>query len=99
MTVLRVAYVAVLAGALLGLCGATESATFGAARAAMQEESAQGSWWSRRGFEVWIADQSDTRPGYGGQILIYEGDRLYRKNPEQASPAVRLDLGRLKPPC
>ena len=42
---------------------------------------------------MWIADQSDTRPGYGGQILIYEGARLYGKNPEEAPPAVRLDLG------
>ena len=25
------------------------------------------------GFEVWIADQSDTRPGFGGQLVIYEG--------------------------
>lgn len=46
-----------------------------------------------RGFEVWIADQSDTRPGHGGQILIYEGSRLYGKHPEQAKPSVRLDLG------
>jgi hypothetical protein len=52
-----------------------------------------GSASGKHGFEVWLADQSDTRPGYGGQILIYEGDRLYRKNPEQATPAVRLDLG------
>jgi hypothetical protein len=46
-----------------------------------------------RGFEVWIADQSDTRPGHGGQILIYDGARLYGKQPEQATPSVRLDLG------
>ncbi len=46
-----------------------------------------------RGFEVWIADQSDTRPGHGGQILIYEGARLYGKHPERAQPGVRLDLG------
>jgi hypothetical protein len=42
---------------------------------------------------VWLADQSDTRPGYGGQILIYDGDRLYGKNPHQAKPSLRLDLG------
>ena len=42
---------------------------------------------------MWIADQSDTRPGHGGQILIYEGARLYGKHPEQARPSVRLDLG------
>jgi hypothetical protein len=46
-----------------------------------------------RAFEVWIADQSDTRPGHGGQILIYEGARLYGKHPERALPSVRLDLG------
>ena len=27
-------------------------------------------------FEVWIADQSDTRPGFGGQLLIYRGADL-----------------------
>jgi hypothetical protein len=46
-----------------------------------------------RGFEVWIADQSDTRPGHGGQILIYDGARLSGKQPELAVPTVRLDLG------
>ena len=46
-----------------------------------------------RGFEVWIADQSDTRPGHGGQILIYDGASLYGRQPEQAQPSVRLDLG------
>lgn len=46
-----------------------------------------------RGFEVWLADQSDTRPGHGGQILIYDGARLSGKQPEQAQPSVRLDLG------
>src|SRR5262245_26664658 len=55
--------------------------------------SAHEFWPGKRGFEVWIADQSDTRAGYGGQILIYDGDRLYRKRPEQAVPVVRLDLG------
>ena len=32
------------------------------------------------GFEVWIADQSDTRPGFGGQLLIYDGSRLMGKH-------------------
>jgi hypothetical protein len=43
-------------------------------------------------FEVWIADQSDTRAGFGGQILIYEGAQLYRDG-AAATPIVRLDLG------
>jgi len=47
---------------------------------------------SRRGFEVWIADQSDTQPGFGGQLLIYEGSDLTRKNPTRAKPIARLDL-------
>ena len=43
-------------------------------------------------FEVWIADQSDTRPGFGGQLLIFSGEELMGKG-SKASPAVRLDLG------
>ena len=43
-------------------------------------------------FEVWIADQSDTRPGFGGQLLIFSGADLTRKG-SQAAPIVRLDLG------
>jgi hypothetical protein len=31
---------------------------------------------SGKGFEVWIADQSDTRASYGGQLLIYDGASL-----------------------
>ena len=45
------------------------------------------------GFEVWIADQSDTRPGFGGQLLIYEGSDLMGKKAAQATPVARLDLG------
>jgi hypothetical protein len=48
---------------------------------------------SRRGFEVWIADQSDTRPGFGGQLLIYEGSDLMGRDAAQAKPIGRLDLG------
>jgi hypothetical protein len=48
---------------------------------------------ARRGFEVWIADQSDTRPGFGGQLLIYEGSDLLSENAASATPIVRLDLG------
>jgi len=32
-------------------------------------------------FEVWIADQSDTRPGFGGQLLIYRGADLMGGRP------------------
>jgi DNA-binding beta-propeller fold protein YncE len=44
-------------------------------------------------FEVWVADQSDTRPGYGGQLLIFEGADLLGNSPAQAQPIARLDLG------
>jgi DNA-binding beta-propeller fold protein YncE len=47
---------------------------------------------NRRGFEVWIADQSDTRPGFGGQLLIYEGSDLTGRNAAQAQPIERIDL-------
>jgi hypothetical protein len=43
-------------------------------------------------FEVWIADQSDTRPGFGGQLLIYEGSDLMGLEPARATPVARLDL-------
>jgi hypothetical protein len=45
------------------------------------------------GFEVWIADQSDTRPGFGGQLLIYEGRDLLRERVGAPEPIARLDLG------
>jgi hypothetical protein len=45
------------------------------------------------GFEVWIADQSDTRAGFGGQLLIYEGSHLMGEDAAQATPIARLDLG------
>ncbi|MGE0363334.1 MAG: hypothetical protein AB7H93_07095 [Vicinamibacterales bacterium] len=44
-------------------------------------------------FEVWLADQSDTRPGYGGQLLIYDGARLHGRFAAAATPWARLDLG------
>ncbi len=47
----------------------------------------------RRGFEVWLADQSDTRPGFGGQLLIYEGSDLMGWNAGKAKPIERIDLG------
>jgi hypothetical protein len=43
-------------------------------------------------FEVWIADQSDTRPGFGGQILIYQGADLAGAGAARATPQ-RVDLG------
>jgi len=43
-------------------------------------------------FEVWIADQSDTRQGFGGQILIYQGGDLAGSGAANASPQ-RIDLG------
>jgi hypothetical protein len=45
------------------------------------------------GFEVWIADQSDTRPGFGGQLLVYEGAHLMGRRAAEAVPVTRLDLG------
>jgi DNA-binding beta-propeller fold protein YncE len=48
---------------------------------------------ARAGFEVWIADQSDTRAGFGGQLLVYEGDHLMGASAAQATPIARLDLG------
>ena len=50
-------------------------------------------WPGKGGFEVWIADQSDTRPGFGGQLLIYEGSDLTGRKAARARPIVRLDLG------
>jgi hypothetical protein len=47
----------------------------------------------RGGFEVWLADQSDTRPGFGGQLLIYEGTDLMDADAATAAPIARLDLG------
>jgi hypothetical protein len=44
-------------------------------------------------FEVWIADQSDTRQGYGGQLLIYDGDGLAGPEAARAEPIARVDLG------
>src|SRR5688500_6692579 len=51
-----------------------------------------------RGFEVWIADQSDTRRAesgqtYGGQVLIYDGWDLLGRHAARAKPIRRLDLG------
>ena len=43
--------------------------------------------------EVWLVDQSDTRPGGGGGTLyIYDGDQLQGRNAARARPEV-IDLG------
>ena len=44
-------------------------------------------------FELWVADQSDTRPGYGGQLLVFDGADLMGKDPASAKPTTRIDLG------
>src|SRR5687767_4984500 len=43
-------------------------------------------------FEVWIADQSDTAAGFGGQLLIYEGAGLMGEAAAKAMPTARIDL-------
>lgn len=43
-------------------------------------------------FEVWIADQSDTAAGFGGQLLIYEGAGLMGNGAAKAMPIARVDL-------
>jgi hypothetical protein len=59
-----------------------------------QRASSEADWFKhRKGFEVWLADQSDTRPGFGGQLLIYEGSDLMGWRASKATPIVRLDLG------
>jgi hypothetical protein len=63
------------------------------AQSALIEKYVSPSSDRREGFEVWLADQSDTRPGFGGQLLIYEGSDLMSKNASKAWPIVRLDLG------
>jgi len=72
-----------LALVTVGLLGAIAGGGWVAAGAA----TAQGTR-----FEVWIADQSDTRQGFGGQILIYQGADLAGPNAANATP-VRVDLG------
>lgn len=44
-------------------------------------------------FEVWVADQSDTRAGYGGQLLVYDGSDLTAAAAATAAPIARIDLG------
>ena len=45
----------------------------------------------RSSYEVWMIDQSDTRPGFGGNLYVYQGEEVAK----QASSAVpeKIDLG------
>jgi hypothetical protein len=74
---------------LLWACSATALSGF------TQENTSQTAHRTagKGGFEVWIADQSDTRPGFGGQVLIYEGSHVMGKHAAHARPIARLDLG------
>jgi hypothetical protein len=47
----------------------------------------------RADYEVWIVDQSDTRPGHGGQLLIFSSVDVRTEHPEAAQPRERIDLG------
>ena len=94
MKVLRVTLATMMLAALLGVAGWSELTASGALVPG-QPESAQsrGGGPAKHGFEVWIADQSDTRPGYGGQILIYEGARAVPKASGEC-PAIRSTRSR-----
>jgi hypothetical protein len=84
----RVASAGLFLAAGLGIWACTDSVLEGPG----DELGAQASL-SSSGFEVWIADQSDTRPGYGGQLLIYEGADLMGNDAAIATPLERIDLG------
>lgn len=77
-----------------GLLGAVVVGGWAVARMALVSPSyASGAPQDRGGrFEVWIADQSDTRQGFGGQVLIYQGADLTGPAAAQATP-FRIDLG------
>ena len=55
---------------------------------APDQEGVGAAWFGghQAGFEVWMADQSDTRPGYGGQLLIYDGAHLRGRRAAAATP-------------
>ena len=85
----RNASAGLLVAAGLGLWACTESVLAGPG----DGEVAAHTVGASSGFEVWIADQSDTRPGYGGQLLVYEGSDLMGQAASKASPSIRIDLG------
>jgi len=79
MKALHVTLATTMLAVLLGVAGWPELTASGTLVPGQPEPAqARGDGPAKQGFEVWIADQSDTRPGYGGQILIYD--------PEQAEP-------------
>src|SRR5688572_13290630 len=67
-------------------------AGLGSWRARTMDLNASGMPSQASRFEVWIADPSDTRPGFGGQLLIYQGADLAGAAAAKATPT-RIDLG------
>ena len=82
--------------AVLALLGIGGIALVAATAGATQSRDGSG---RRGGFEVWLADQSDTRPGFGGQLLIYEGADLMGdhagRDADRAARSRRRDRGSL----
>jgi hypothetical protein len=78
-----------LAATAVGTLGRSDNGL--QAAAGPQRDSAGGQ--ADDGFELWMADQSDTRQGYGGQLLIYAGSDLMGRAAREARPVDRLDLG------
>jgi hypothetical protein len=94
MKLIRRGEIVTLIAVFITMAGAGLVATAdspGRTRPAQHEVGVQRTW--RGGFEVWLLDQSDTRPGYGGQLLIYDGGHLHGERAARARPVVRLDLG------
>ena len=58
----------VLGAAVLAVAVVAGNSTLIPARSVEDAKPSDGRRSDR--FEVWIADQSDTRPGFGGQLLI-----------------------------
>lgn len=82
-----------LATATLGFVACSDDTIPGLASLDDRPSQQAGASSPNSGFEVWIADQSDTRPGYGGQLLVYEGSHLMGNSAAKATPLARLDLG------
>ncbi|MCC7180297.1 MAG: hypothetical protein IT177_18100 [Acidobacteria bacterium] len=88
-------FVLLLAGAIT-LAGSASSRALGTGQAAGGQpgrHAGPGKAGTPGRFEVWLADQSDTRPGFGGQLLIYRGADLMGKTAGRAEPIERIDLG------
>ena len=84
----RLIFGATALGAVIAVAGASSFTPAQAIETAASPEAARSN-----GFEVWIADQSDTRPGFGGQLLIFDGIDVMGRHAANAAPAVRMDLG------